>query len=169
MSAFDTCFDYKSKHLPAKRYKSFVSLLEEKIKSFNEQMNNFKTLQPLYELISSIMEEENLPNNNKIHLYENCINIDITSLPEDTQANYKKLALKIGTALLQRQEHSDGIPSQGYNRSWPGMYYIFWLTNANANIQINVELPPEGLDDLDIIRTETQSTTTISHYEYTSY
>ena len=156
--------------VPAPRYVQFITAFEKEVTAAQEKIKRLEAQEYPYTIIKDILEEARLSNDTTLALTENGVNIQLIATPLDSMKNFDVLIEAIGKALLKANIHRDGVPAKYDGGSWYNMSRKWYGRNPRDSnkccvIILFIELPVEGLVDLEIEKTS-QSHTIVS-YTYT--
>jgi len=145
--------------VPAPRYVQFITAFEKEVTAAQERIKKLEGMEYPYNIIKNTLEEARLPNDINLSLTENSVDIQFVAIPSDSMKGLNVFIESIGKSLLKNNIHRDGIPACYDGGTWYNMSRKWYGKNPrNSNkycvVNLFIELPIEGLIDLEIEKTE---------------
>lgn len=152
--------------LPSIRYESFLDAFQRAVAETQQKVRALEMGQPEYNACAEAIRRCPIPNDGELKLVASGAYIRIYALPSDAKATFDALARAIGTELVERKMHGDGIPAENMDMPYiPELSYSFRTKRRDGTIggiTIEVVIPREGTVDLDVHKETRVSETT--HY-----
>ncbi len=160
-------FARKPSNLPAKRYEQWISVFEKHVSEVQKRISRVQKLEPVYNVVRSVLEAAKLPNETKINISEGSIgsiDIHIAAVETDHSETFELLRERIGHALVTAglRERPDGAVTRG---GWYKHMSFQWhlqrkIGEDSRVVHLVVGIPKNGIADFAVIE---------KREEYTSY
>lgn len=170
MTAFGIAFDnYNPRQVPSLRYPQFITAFEKEVSIAQERIKNIETMEYPYNVIREVWTRINLPNDIEITFSDCGMNIALQAIPSDSMKILNSLVTAIGQDLVKADIHKSGLPSCHDGGMWHTMNRRWYGKNPkhptmSCVINLDIDIPEEGLTDLIVERIPYSYTTT--RYEY---
>lgn len=109
--------------VPSKQYDLFIKAYEKFVAERQEEIRKADRLMRVYEIVRGALERARLPNETKLQLTPDGVDVDIYVMEDDRRQLFADLLADIGRELQEARLHDDGIPainSQGlyWTHTW---------------------------------------------------
>jgi hypothetical protein len=142
-------------NVPAPRYPQFITVFEKAVTEAQERIRAIESLELLYNTVTEALKVCNLPNDITTHLTDSEIIVNLTAVPSDSAKMIIDTTNTIGEYLVKARIHTTGIPCVYDGGSWYTMIRKWYGKNPKDKkiwrITLNIELPMEGITDLEIM------------------
>jgi hypothetical protein len=140
---------------PSLRYDLFIKVVEKEVVAARARIEQLQKMERIYNLVKDVVEHVKPPNDTTIDCSSVSVIMRIQALPTDFLATFDPIINGIGKALVDAGFREEPDPSCYDGGYWHHLIRT-WQIHPRM-IQIMIDLPLEGLRDLEVVRTERQS------------
>lgn len=145
-------------NLPAIRCETFIEAFEKAVHAAQQKVKKLEGGQLEYIACSEVLRRLALPNDGELALTEQGATITVMALPTDSFSTFERAAAMLGTELVERKLHRDGVPAVNLEGVWQAQAVFTFRTQRRdgtiGTCEMNVHVPPAGLIDMRIDETE---------------
>lgn len=146
----------RRENLPAPLCEPFIAVFERAVAEAQRAFSSMRDNERAYACIKAALDDAKLPNDRRVLLKPELVEVRISATPKDRWATFQALADDMGERLRKAGCHGDGVPARRVGGFFPEIEHTWHDREFARTVRLNVLLPAVGIEDYSVQIAELQ-------------